>query len=328
MKILYAIQGTGNGHVSRAREIVPILKKYADVDVLLSGTHSEVEVGFPITYRFHGLGFKFGKNGNIDILKTLKDIKPFRFIKDVYQLTVKDYDLVISDVEPISAWACKLRNKKCLELSHQICLSSPKTPKVKGWYFSSLFLKYYTPRTHKIGFHFKKYDDFIYTPVIRKEVRDLIPNTKNHFTVYLPAYSDEFIFKQIKDFNTFEWHVFSKNSKYNYQKDNVFFKKINSKQFLKSLENCKGLLTGGGFEGPSEALFLKKKLIVVPMKNQYEQLCNAKALEDIGTPVIWNEKQFGSKLKKWIENEQKIDIEFPNETENIIENIISDFKNK
>ncbi len=31
MKILYAIQGTGNGHVARAREIVPILQKHYDV---------------------------------------------------------------------------------------------------------------------------------------------------------------------------------------------------------------------------------------------------------------------------------------------------------
>jgi UDP:flavonoid glycosyltransferase YjiC (YdhE family) len=30
MKILYAIQGTGNGHVSRAREIIPISKKKGD----------------------------------------------------------------------------------------------------------------------------------------------------------------------------------------------------------------------------------------------------------------------------------------------------------
>ena len=27
MNILYAIQGTGNGHVSRAREVLPTLKK-------------------------------------------------------------------------------------------------------------------------------------------------------------------------------------------------------------------------------------------------------------------------------------------------------------
>ena len=34
MKILYAIQGTGNGHVSRAREIIPVLMKKGQVDIL------------------------------------------------------------------------------------------------------------------------------------------------------------------------------------------------------------------------------------------------------------------------------------------------------
>ena len=29
MKILYAIQGTGNGHISRARDIIPVLQKKA-----------------------------------------------------------------------------------------------------------------------------------------------------------------------------------------------------------------------------------------------------------------------------------------------------------
>ena len=60
MKILYAIQGTGNGHISRAREIVPILMKYADVDVLLSGTQADVKLQFPIKYKKHGLSFIFG----------------------------------------------------------------------------------------------------------------------------------------------------------------------------------------------------------------------------------------------------------------------------
>jgi UDP-N-acetylglucosamine:LPS N-acetylglucosamine transferase len=33
MKILYAIQGTGNGHLSRAVDIVPELKKYGQLDL-------------------------------------------------------------------------------------------------------------------------------------------------------------------------------------------------------------------------------------------------------------------------------------------------------
>ena len=67
MKILYAIQGTGNGHVTRAREVIPLLKKNHDVDILISGTQADVGLPFEIKYKFHGLSFIFGKKGNIDI---------------------------------------------------------------------------------------------------------------------------------------------------------------------------------------------------------------------------------------------------------------------
>ncbi|NDB36263.1 MAG: glycosyl transferase, partial [Flavobacteriia bacterium] len=41
MKILYAIQGTGNGHISRAIALVPEFQKLVEVDVLISGTQSQ-----------------------------------------------------------------------------------------------------------------------------------------------------------------------------------------------------------------------------------------------------------------------------------------------
>ena len=61
MKILYAIQGTGNGHVSRARDIIPILKKNHEVDILISGLQADVDLPYDIKYRYNGLGFIFGK---------------------------------------------------------------------------------------------------------------------------------------------------------------------------------------------------------------------------------------------------------------------------
>ncbi len=70
MKILYAIQGTGNGHLSRARDIVPILQKKGEVDILVSGIQADVSLPFPIKYRLKGLSFVFGKNGGVDIVST------------------------------------------------------------------------------------------------------------------------------------------------------------------------------------------------------------------------------------------------------------------
>ena len=61
MKILYAIQGTGNGHLSRARDIIPILQQKGELDILVSGTEAEVKLPYPVRYHFKGLSFVFGK---------------------------------------------------------------------------------------------------------------------------------------------------------------------------------------------------------------------------------------------------------------------------
>ena len=63
MKILYAIQGTGNGHLSRSMDIVPLLKQMGEVDVLVSGTQGDLSLPFQVKYVLHGFGFVFGKKG-------------------------------------------------------------------------------------------------------------------------------------------------------------------------------------------------------------------------------------------------------------------------
>ena len=128
--------------------------------------------------------------------------------------------------------------------------------------------------------------------------------------------------KEVPDSN---WQIFSKHSKQHYKTNNAEVFPINNVLFQKSLANCEGLLTGGGFEGPAEALYLGKKLLAVPMHHQYEQQCNALALEKLGVPVIWKEHTFLEKLKNWVASSERIEIFFPDETEYIIRNIIEKY---
>lgn len=322
MKILYAIQGTGNGHVSRAREIIPHLEKLGELDLLLSGTQAEVELDQPIKYRFHGFGFVFGKKGGVDILKSWKEFDTRSFIRDLKSLPVESYDLIINDFEPVSAWACKLKGKECISLSHQSAFYSKKTPHLKGFHWGRIIMNNYAPTTDHVGFHFERYDDFIRTPVIRSEIRRLPTCDKGHYTVYLPAYSDEFILNQTTKHPEVKWRVFSKHSKESYEMQNTKVYPINNQLFQDSLASCTGLLTGGGFEGPAEALFLGKKVLSVPMSNQYEQQCNSLALERMGVPVIWKETQFSSKLKSWVESSERVEVHFPDETAEVIEKLV------
>ena len=323
MKILYAIQGTGNGHISRAREIIPFLKKYGEVDLLISGTQAEVGLDDAVKYKFKGFGFVFGDKGGINFKKSLKQADFKQFMKDCRSLPVENYDVIINDFEPVTAWACKFKRKKSVSLGHQGSFVSGKTPKPKGFHWGEMILKNYAPASSYIAFHFENYDNFINTPVIRKEIRSLNPEDFGHYTVYLPAYSDEFILNQIADFPEIKWEIFSKHSKEFYQKNNAEVFPIDNEKFMKSLEKCCGLLTGGGFEGPAEALFLHKKLLSVPMKNQYEQQCNALALENLGIPVIWKESEFQEKLKQFVNSENKIKVNYPDETERIIDSIFN-----
>ncbi|MGJ3235030.1 glycosyltransferase family protein [Marivirga sp.] len=323
MKILYAIQGTGNGHISRAKDIIPILQQYGELDILISGTQAEVQLGFPVQYQLYGVSFIFGKRGGVDILKTLKSIKFLKFFNEIWNLNVHQYDLIINDFEPVSAWACIFKAKNCIGLSHQSAVIHPFSPKPrKTDWLGYLILKYYAPVNQSYGFHFKTYADKIYTPVIRKEIRDLKTTESNFYTVYLPAYSDERIIKVLSKLKA-SFKVFSKHSIDSRNYENIEIIPINNHLYLKSLAECQGVICGAGFEGPAEALFLQKKLLVIPMKGQYEQHCNAAALQKMGVLVLDSlNLKYLEELIAFIHKEEKTNLDFPNQTEEIIQNIM------
>lgn len=325
MRILYAIQGTGNGHLSRARDVVPCLQQHGEVHLLISGTQSDVQLPWPIQYRFYGLSFIFGKKGGISISATLGRLKPLRFLRDIFRLPIHDYDLIITDFEPVSAWACKLRGKKCYGMSHQAAFLSNKTPRPDYLRdnFAELILRHYAPVHDAIGFHFEAYAAHISTPVIREEVRQLNPTNDGHIVVYLPAYADEVLLQHFQKLPEIRWQLFSKHSNAAYQQANVQVTPIDNTAYLQQLASCTGLLTGGGFEGPAEALFLGKKVMLIPMKGQFEQHANAAAAAKIGAYVVREiSLTFSTQLRHWLLLPAPAAQNFPNNTQVVVDNAI------
>jgi len=325
MKILYAIQGTGNGHLSRARDIIPILQQKAELDILVSGIQADVDLPYPVKYRFKGLSFIFGKTGGVDVLATIKRSNIPNLIREIKNVPVQEYDLVLNDFEPVSAWACKLKGVKCLGLSHQAAVINYKSPKPAHIdLLGQLILHHYAPVKKAYGFHFKSYNHNIYTPVIRSQVREAVPTVQDYYTVYLPAYDDAHTIKVLSKINNCKWQVFSKHSKEEYVNENVQIKPVTNDAFIESLIHCKGVLCGAGFETPAEALYLKKKLLVIPMKGQYEQHCNAAALKEMEVPVLKSlHAKYVEQIKSWTKKNRIIPVRYENETEAIINNIIS-----
>jgi len=325
MKVLYAIQGTGNGHVSRANEIIPMLQQKCDLDILLSGTQADVGVNYPVKYRLKGLSFVFGKKGGIDFFKTFEQLQSKKFLAEIKKLPVEDYDLVINDFEPVSAWACKIKNIPCIAMSHQFAVLYKTAPRpAKFDPFALMVLRYYAPCKTGVGFHFKKYGENIFTPVIRREIRNANVTNEGHYTVYLPAYDDEKIISFCSNFKSTRWQVFSKHTKKSYHEKNCWIRPVSALDFTESFISCEGILCGAGFETPAEALYMGKKVLVIPMKQQYEQHCNAAGAAELGVPVIKSlKKKHIHKVDTWIMNDQKIKVDYKDETSDIIDTVLA-----
>ncbi|UYZ63893.1 glycosyltransferase family protein [Hymenobacter weizhouensis] len=329
-KILYAIQGTGNGHLSRALDIVPLLQQRAEqVDVLVSGPPADIDLPFAVRHRCHGLGFIFGKKGGINFVKTFWQLNSAAFLRELRQLPVEEYDVVISDFEPVSAWACWRRHVPCVALSHQCAVLSPFAPAPDhADPVGRAVLRHYAPATHHYGFHFQAYEPHVHTPVIRRQVRELAPRNDGHYTVYLPAFDEQTLVSRLRYLSrAVRWEVFSKHSQRESEHGNVRVRPVSGAAFLDSLGRSAGVLCGAGFETPAEALYLGKKLLVVPMKQQYEQACNAAALADLGVPVVRNLKDKSlDTLDHWLHYGRSIPVHYPDDTAAVLDKLLFEVK--
>ena len=141
--------------------------------------------------------------------------------------------------------------------------------------------------------------------------------------MYLPSFSDENITKILSQIPV-EWKVFSKYSKIHNKINNVEIYPIDETHFLEGFENCDGILCNAGFEGPAEALFMNKKLFVIPIHNQYEQECNAYALHKMAIP---NSKILDvEEIRNWVHSDIHFTVNYPDDIEDIILNDVLTFK--
>lgn len=302
MKILYSIQATGNGHISRAMELMPFLQQYGQVDVFLSGSNSHLQPNLPVTYRSNGLSLFYSNNGGLDYLRMWKEFNLKRIWKEAHELPVEKYDLVLNDFESITSLACQLKKVPSIGFGHQASFRSQNTPRnTKKDLTGEWILKQYAKATDYVGLHFKQYDDFIYSPVIKQEIIDANPVNEGHITVYLSHYSDEVVLQSLEKVKDIRFEIFSKKVLQKTVKGNITLFPISNEGFTQSLIRSQGVITGAGFETPAEALYLGKQLLVLPIRGQYEQLCNAAALKDFDVTVVDKiTADFDNTVSQWL----------------------------
>jgi uncharacterized protein (TIGR00661 family) len=142
--------------------------------------------------------------------------------------------------------------------------------------------------------------------------------------VYLPSYCQPELlhyFSPLKDhrFEIFSWQVDKP-----LVQGNITFLPVSKSRFDTSLIRCSAVICGAGFETPAEALHLDKKMMVMPIKGQYEQCCNAAALERLGVKTIVGlDANFRNTFNDWMNARKHQPIRFSMSTGQIVQYVMS-----
>lgn len=333
MNILYGVNATGNGHISRSRITISELKKRGhNVTVLFSGRDVndffDLEEFRPYIIK-QGFTFVFRK-GKLNVFKTLLNIDLIQFVRDIFKIK-KEYDVVVTDFEPISAYAARKLGIHCIGIGHQYSFLKkiPKSFKMK--LASLLFLRFYTPINSTISSHFYHFNQSILPPFIEKGLKnqDSVPTMKNAFLVYLPWEDQDQMISILNTIKSSEFIYYSSLNK-ELQIGNVTLKPFSNKYFKEDLIACNGLLTNAGFQLPAEAIYLGKKILCKPLLGQPEQEHNAKTLKKLQHASVCSEFT-NENIEHWIRyGKQKKELyNDPNDLMvEMIENPEKNFNNK
>lgn len=319
MKIFYAIQGTGNGHISRAIQLYPYLKKYGEVDFFLSGSNAQLNYSIPIKYRSKGVSLYYKQTGGLDYIKIIKSLS-FSLYKEAKQLPIENYDLIINDFEFVTSLACSLKNKPCIHFGHQASFQSDKTPRAKTLNpMGDFILKNFVKSSDYLGLHFSSFDKHIYNPIIKDEIIAAPISNDGHVTVYLPQFAISYLAPYLLNEYKVHFEVFTKEVTSIVCDRNITYNPINNNAFTHSLIRSNGIITAGGFETPAEAMYLNKKILSIPIKHHFEQASNAAALQKIGVTVINKlDSEFHSAFDTWIYNTSPVKLNLTHSTDDIV----------
>jgi uncharacterized protein (TIGR00661 family) len=328
MNILYAVQGTGNGHISRAIQLYPFLKTYGNIDFFISGSNADLKTDLPVIGRSKGISLFYKSTGGLDYLKIIRSFS-FKIFVDAYKLPVNKYDLVINDFDFVTSLACLFRKKKSVQFGHQASFQSNKTPRAKNNnFFGEFILKHFVKSTHYLGLHFKAYDDSVFNPIIKQEIIDATPTDDGHISVYLPHYSIAYLEPYFLAQSKHHFEVFSAEvtSIRNYK--NIIYFPISNSGFTKSMIRSHAVITGGGFETPAEAMYMNKKVLSIPISKHYEQLSNAAALSDLGVKVLLQiDQDFHTIFTDWINHTAPVKLDLTHSTKDIVAQLIKQTQN-
>jgi uncharacterized protein (TIGR00661 family) len=312
MKILYGVQTTGNGHISRSREVIRELKNLGhDVSVLLSGRKAAMQTelkDFEPYQAVKGLTFCTDR-GKLKYLKTALGLNFFQFYRDIASFDGSGFDLVISDFEPISARIARRNSIPSIGVGHQYAFIHD-IPVSGDNLLARFVMKNFAPVDYPVGLHWHHFNHPILPPIVPPEIDRNDAKIENKILVYLPFEQLNEVLALLKPFRRFEFFVYHRLTQ---AEDNghLHLRPYSRSGFLNDLIECTGVISNAGFELASEAMFLGKKILVKPLAGQMEQLSNALAIDSLELGMAMNRLNI-VKVARFLDQPAGAPIKFPN----------------
>lgn len=301
MNIVYTINGEGMGHASRSSVVIEyLLSKGHAVTIFSAGMQpvrylrekfgSVAEVmGFHMVYQENRVR---RVRTALRILNNLTDVR--KDIKTIRRtLLTAQPDLVITDFDPHGQVVASLFKVPIISIDN-IQLLNYTTLKTEPKDFIDYELNvlvakmmvphadYYFITTFEPDMLVNKHGQknlFFVPPLLRSKVLQQKAQTGEHILVYQT--SDSYsklipILAQTKE----QYCIY--NSRQRVNSKNIVYKTFNEDGFIADLASSKAVITNGGFNVITEALYFQKPILSIPIANHFEQKLNSMLLTALG----------------------------------------------
>ena len=310
-KCLVGVCGIGTGHTVRQMIIAEYLKKYSDIVFVVSGRRGSNSLlnGYKVIHSqvpwiitdARGVNWRdtsvHASNNEITFLNISKTLA------SCIELLGGEPDIIISDYEPFVPLLAYSKNIPLITIDQQSKYLGYLTPSLanltRDMEASRLSLLF--PKANKrfsVSFfplnQFEENMDFkvdILPAIVPNDILALSKNVMDIkdklITVYISSFAKyeqgASIIKCLTKYKDYRFNIFSnhsfKNSEYACNLNLSFFSYDRNK-FLNSVINSRFLIATAGHQLISEAVYLKKPILAIPVES-YEQFFNAKMCKEL-----------------------------------------------
>jgi uncharacterized protein (TIGR00661 family) len=288
MRLLYGVQATGNGHISRARALQQALSPFdIQIDFLFSGRSAAQLFDMQQFGAFQwrkGLSF-VSYSGRVDHWQTLLHADIRQLWQDIRQLETRRYDLVLTDFEPITAWAARRQGTPLIALGHQYALSAP-TPLQGMDLLQRNILRFFAPARLQLGLHWHHFDHsqqqgrLVLPPIIDVAHTAALDCRDQPVLIYLPFEAASEVLQWLAPLTQYRFRLYGVGLP-THDLAHVECCPASVQGFKRDLVQASAVVSNAGFELISEALQLQKCVLVKPLAGQPEQASNALALQQL-----------------------------------------------